>query len=295
MASSKLRSSISAFPDTPGVYLFFGSGDLLLYVGKSKTLRSRIRAHFSSRQERWLCRRVKKIEVRQTPGELGALLLESKLIKELRPLHNVAAKRRRRIVIARRVSVNGGYAAVSLESVDRLTPSHAGVLLGIFKHTTQAKVYLATIARTYRLCPKLLRIEQSRGYCFSYHLGRCNGACAGEEDPEAYNKRLESAFEERRIKAWPFEGSVIIEEQSSDSGEKEKFFIDNWCLLASSRIREGRKTTDVYDSHRFDYDSYKILYAFLSDRLHADSVRIIPGNGNALHTFLEEASQSRVH
>jgi DNA polymerase-3 subunit epsilon len=288
MPTSKLRSSISSLPDTPGVYLFFGPDDQLLYVGKSKTLRSRIRAHFSSREERWLCRRIRRIEVRQTPGELGALLLESKLIKELRPMHNVAAKRRRRIVIARRIELRGGYTGVALESVDHLTPSDAGLILGIFKHTTQAKEYLASIAQTHRLCPKLLRIEQPRGHCFSYHLGRCNGACVGEEHSDLYNKRLEEAFEERRIKAWPFEGSVIIEERS-ESG-LESFFIDNWCLLASSRIQDDQRADTLYESHRFDYDSYKILYSFLSNRSNATSVKILARNPASLSAFLGNRS-----
>ncbi len=287
MAASSLRSSIIALPDSSGVYLFYGSGDQLLYVGKSKTLRSRIRAHFSSREERWLCRRIKRIEIRQTPGELGALLLESRLIKELRPLHNVAAKRRRRIVIARRIELRGDYTGVALESVDHLTPSDAGLILGIFKHTTQAKEYLAGIARTHRLCPKLLRIEQSRGHCFSYHLGRCDGACAGEEDPAQYNKRLEAAFEERRIKAWPFSGSVIVEERSESGVGRESFFIDNWCLLASSRIQEDERIDNVYDAHRFDYDSYKILYSYLSDPLHATGIRTLTRHSDSLRLFLE--------
>jgi len=285
MPASKLRSSISSFPDTPGVYLFYGGGDQLLYVGKSKTLRSRIRAHFSSREERWLCRRIQRIEIRQTPGELGALLLESKLIKELRPLHNVAAKRRRRIVIARRTETREGYTGVALESVDHLTPKDAGIILGIFKHTAQAKEYLAAIARNHRLCPKLLRLEQSRGHCFSYHLGRCNGACAGEERPEEYNRRLEAAFEERRIKAWPFEGSVVVEERSGK--DREAFFIDNWCLLASSMIQDDARTDNIYESHRFDYDSYKILYSYLWDSAHTANMKVMKRDAAALKGFLQ--------
>ena len=300
MATSNLRSarlsspksSIATLPDSPGVYLFYGPGDQLLYVGKSKTLRSRIRAHFSSVEERWLCRRIKRIEVRQTPGELGALLLESRLIKELRPLHNVAAKRRRRIVIARRIELRGGYTGVALESVDHLTPSDAELILGIFKHTTQAKEYLAGIARTNRLCPKLLRIEQSRGHCFSYHLGRCDGACGGEEDPARYNKRLEAAFEERRVRAWPFEGSVIIEERSESGVDRESFFIDNWCLLASSRFRENERIDNVYDAHRFDYDSYKILYSYLSDPLHSTGLRTLARHSGSLRLFLEREGRN---
>ncbi len=260
-----LSQEIRSFPDTPGVYLFFGTSDLLLYVGKSKTLRTRIRSHFSSRDERWLSRKIRRIELRQTAGELGALLLESKLIKELRPMYNVAARQGRRIVIARRAVTRAGYAGVELEAVESLRPEDAPGFLGVFKHTTQAKEYLAGIARSHRLCPKLLGLEQSRGYCFSYHLGRCDGACNGEEDPASYNVRLESAFEERRIKAWPFAGSVVVEERSSDEALSESFLIDNWCLLSSTLQPSAITPKTQSQNHRFDYDSYKILYRFLTD------------------------------
>ncbi len=144
------------------MYLFYGAEDFLLYVGKSNSLRSRIRAHFAARDERTMCRRVRRIEIRETAGELGALLLESKLIKELRPLHNVASKRRRRILLARRARNAGGFTTVVLEAVDRIDPDDTSNILGLFKHGTQAKEFLAAIARSHRLCPKLLHLEQAR-------------------------------------------------------------------------------------------------------------------------------------
>ncbi len=123
------------------------------------------------------------------------------------------------------------------------------------------------------------------------HLG-AGGApgrngCAGEEDPAQYNKRLEAAFEERRIKAWPFSGSVIVEERSESGVGRESFFIDNWCLLASSRIQEDERIDNVYDAHRFDYDSYKILYSYLSDPLHATGIRTLTRHSDSLRLFLE--------
>ena len=282
-AFPRLQVSISNFPDSPGVYLFYGPGDELLYVGKSKTLRSRIRAHFSSPPERRLCRRVRRIEIRETAGELGALLLESRLIKELRPLHNVASRRRRRIILARRAPTRAGYIGVSLEAVDRINPAESNSILGIFKHTTQAKKFLDAIAREHRLCPKLLRLEQARTYCFSYHLGRCDGACMGEEDPTLYNTRLEAAFEERRIRAWPFEGSVLVEEEWSPTKRKETFLIDNWCLLSSTHVVNGTTVEQIEQPHRFDYDSYKILFSFLTDNARGLKLRIVPRNERSAH------------
>ncbi len=263
------KKSISSFPNTHGVYLFYGAADILLYVGKSKTIRARIRSHFTAQEERWLIKCIHRIEVRETAGELGALLLESRLIKELRPMYNVRLKQPRRIIIAKRSDNEKGYATVKLEAVDYLDIKPDSPILGIFKHKTQAKEFLDTAAKTQKLCPKLLRLENSSGYCFSYHLGQCKGACMGDEDVSAYNARVEAAFEARRIIAWPFDGVVTIEETSKNKKLLERFIIDNWCLLASNKddYNVGAKSQAPKKSsaHRFDYDSYKILYSYVME------------------------------
>ena len=267
MKSGFDKKRITSFPNTPGVYLFYGVEDLLLYVGKSKSIRSRIRSHFAAREEGWLMKRVRRIEVRETAGELGALLLESRFIKELRPMYNVRSKQPRRIIIARRVDNKEGYCTVKLEAVDYLDIRPDSPILGIFKHKTQAKEFLNTVSKTHRLCPKLLRLEHSQGYCFSYHLGQCDGACMGEEDVTAYNTRVEAAFEARRIVAWPFDGAVTIEEISNDRHLRELFVIDNWCLIASTNDTDAisKQIPKKPTPHRFDYDSYKILYSYVME------------------------------
>jgi DNA polymerase III subunit epsilon len=266
---------ISSLPDAPGVYLFYGPLEELLYVGKSRSIRTRVRSHFSAREERWLCRKVCRVEARETAGELGALLLESKLIKELGPMFNVASRRRRRIIIARRSMNAGGYTVVNLEAIDYLDVEHAGPILGVFKHTTQAKEYLASIAKLHRLCPKLLRLEVARGYCFSYHLGQCDGACMNEEDPAAYNDRVDRAFEERRIKAWPYKSGIVIEEASANETLRESFLIDNWCLVGGFRSSGDTVERTIEAHHRFDYDSYKILYAYMTDQQNEHRIRTV--------------------
>ena len=269
MKSTFDKKSIDIFPITHGVYLFYGEGDILLYVGKSKNISARIRSHLAAQEERWLMKRVHRIEVRETAGELGALLLESQLIKELRPMYNVRSKQPRRIIIARRVYNEQGYAAIKMEATDYLDLKPNSPILGIFKHKTQAKEFLNTVAKTHRLCPKLLRLENSHGYCFSYHLGKCDGACMGEEDATIYNARVEAAFEARRIIAWPFNGAVTIEEVSKNKKLREIFVIDNWCLISSNKngcnIEKKFSTQQKSSPHRFDYDSYKILYSYIME------------------------------
>jgi len=266
------KSVLDGLPDSPGVYLFYGASGELLYVGKSRTIRSRVRSHFTTRNEGWLRRRVKRVEVCETAGELGALLLESQLIKELRPMYNVVARRRRRIIIARGALDQRGYIVISLKPIDYLDLRPEAPVMGIFKHHTQAKEFLVRAAKEHRLCPKLLHLETAKRYCFSYHLGHCDGACMGEEDPAAYNARVEQAFDARRLRAWPYNGAVTVEE-ASPSGLRESFVIDNWCLLESYRSTGGNAEPFIKARHRFDYDSYKILYSYLMDASNAGRIR----------------------
>ena len=264
------KKRINSLPTTSGVYLFYSAEDILMYVGKSKTIRARVRSHFADRDERWLTKRIRRIEARETAGELGALLLESQLIKELRPMYNVRSRQPRRIIIARRMDNEKGYATVKLEAVDYLDIKPNSPILGIFKHKTQAKEFLDTVAKTHRLCPKLLRLETSSNYCFSYHLRQCSGACMGEENVNAYNARVEAAFEARRIIAWPFDGAITIEEVSKDKKLRETFVIDNWCLIANHRDDKSKINNYIVQQkssfHRFDYDSYKILYSHVMEK-----------------------------
>ena len=244
----------------------------MLYVGKSKAVRTRVRSHFSAAEERWLCRKVHRVEVRRTAGELGALLLESQLIKEMQPFYNRAQRQRRRIIVARSVLNKQGYIVVNLDAVDYLEVRESKPILGVFKHRTQAKEFLDMIAKSHRLCPKLLKLEVTRGYCFSYHLHQCDGACMGEEDVVKYNVRVEEAFEARRIKAWPYESAVAIEERVSDGSHREVFLLDNWCLIGGVRSSDGAFEKSVQSPRRFDYDSYRILYSYMTDPQNQKSI-----------------------
>lgn len=271
--SSRVDTLCKNLPGSPGVYLFYGMHDELLYVGKSRSIRTRVRSHFASREERTMCRQVARVEARETPGELGALLLESDLIKSLRPIFNMRSRQRRRMIVAKRGRSREGYTTVSIDAVENPDPAMAQSFLGLFRTRMQAKEFFAMTVRTHRLCPKLLGLERSSGSCFSYHLGRCSGACIGSEEAEVYNARVEEAFAERRIKAWPFPGAILIEEKSALRNEAEVFIVDNWCLLYSFVYATDHHKLSIRGSHRFDYDSYKLLASYIFDPSHRDTLR----------------------
>jgi len=86
---------------------------------------------------------------------------------------------------------------------------------------------------------------------------------------------VDEAFDDRRVKAWPYSGGIVIEEREGPSGEGEVFLVDNWCLVSSYRFSELGFQLHIPGSHRFDYDGYKILSRYLlsGDRRH--NVRLV--------------------
>lgn len=273
------QQEIERLPESTGAYLFYGKDGELLYVGKSVNIKERVRSHFAndhtSSREMKMCQQVHKVKAVPTAGELGALLLESRLIKELRPIYNVAARRHRDIVIARKGTTQDGYTSVHLEEIDHIEPADASSILAIFKHKKQGNGYLERIAKEHRLCHKLIGLQRTHSYCFAYHLHQCNGACVGEEEPPVYNARVEMAFLDRRIKAWPFAGAILIEERDAFSGEGEVFLVDQWCLVSSFRYSDSGYQLKVSGPHRFDYDAYKILSRYILNRANSRRIKLL--------------------
>ncbi len=266
-------ATIGDLPQSHGVYLFYGTKGEVLYVGKSRSVRERVLDHFGPGQRLDLYQQIGSVEARPTAGELGALLLELHLIKDLRPVYNKVSRSKKPLAVVWKEMSKDGYARLVLRDGGIVDPSDAPSIMGVFKNRSQATRYMVDAAKRHRLCNKLLGLENSRGTCFGYHLKRCMGACAGEEDPEAYNARLEEAFRRRRVHGWPYKGGVIIREKGTIEGEGELFLVDQWCLLSSFRYTGFGHGPFIQGTHTFDYDSYKVIFKYLHDRRNRKNVK----------------------
>ncbi len=254
-------SLVRNLPHAPGIYIFYGSEDEVLYVGKSVDIKTRVLSHFSADRrtgkERALCDATTYIEHEETGGELSALLLESMRIKDLMPLYNRKLRKGKKLAVAQSSVNEHGYKTATVSYRDELSYADFGNTEGVFRTASQGKTSFKDAVREHGLCPKLLGIEQGAGPCFQSQLGKCEGACMGTEDPNAYNTRFEAAFAKRRIRSWPFRGPVMLPEDPS-AEEGTVYVIDRWRILKTLSY-----TADGYDEEEieseFDYDSYRIL------------------------------------
>jgi DNA polymerase-3 subunit epsilon len=267
--------SIDTLPQSTGVYIFTTGRGEVLYVGKSRNVRERVLDHFSAERAVEMCQQIASVEARPTAGELGALLLELHLIKELRPVYNQVSRSKKPLCVLWREMSSGGYLRLVFRDGESIDPTEAASIMGVFKNRSQANRYIVEAAKKHRLCHKLLGLDNSRGSCFGYHLKRCDGACMGTEDPEEYNARVEAAFSRRRVYGWPYDGAVIIKEEGHVEGEGELFFVDQWCLLSSIRHTAIGSGQFIHGTHTFDYDSYKVIYKYLLDTRNRKNVQVV--------------------
>lgn len=270
---------LETLPELPGVYLFYGEDEIPLYIGKSKNIKERVLSHFSadihSPTEMKISQQIKSIETITTAGELGALLLESHLIKKHLPLYNKKSRIKHELVALKQKINAHGYHECFIEPITTIAPEDLENILGIFKSKKQAKAFLADLAKNYLLCEKLLGLEKTNAACFAYRLKRCNGACVQKENVVLYNMRFLTAFAQTKIQSWPFSGPIIIEEAGM-GGEKEYFLVDKWCYIANIVIdEEGNKKMSDGTQPVFDLDIYHIIKQYIKNPHHLKKIKTI--------------------
>lgn len=273
-------SFLTNLPEQPGVYIFYDGQNMPLYVGKSKNIKERVLNHFSSdihsATEMNISQQIERLETITTSGELGALFLESKLIKKMLPLYNKKSRIKREL-IALKMRVNqDGYNECFLEPITSINPEELETFLGFFRSRKSAKEYLTQLAKDYELCQKLLGLEKTNSSCFAYRLGRCSGACIGQESIAKYNLKFITAFASSKIEPWPFSHAILIEENEID-GRREYFAIDKWCLIGHISVdAEGNKKTTLEDDTLFDLDVYQIIKSYIKKTLVTKNIKQIP-------------------
>lgn len=249
---------LEKIPDRPGVYRFFGENELPLYIGKSIHLKQRVLSHFaadhSQTKEMSLSQQTKRIDWIETQGELGALLLEAKLIKEMLPIHN--RRLRRKSALCTWQLVKKGEALVP--NLKRATNEDFDItetLYGLYASEREAQRALRTLATDHQLCLSLLGIEKITAGrpCFAQQINRCRGACCGKESLEEHNKRLLEGFHHLQLSIWPYGGPIGIREDGV------VHVIHQWCYLGTVDREEDWHALISEGTPVFDRDTYQLL------------------------------------
>ena len=179
-------------PKDPGVYLFRDDAGRVLYVGKSVSIRSRARAHFapSSGPADWTVQAT-VVDYQSTNSELGALVLENRLIKQHRPPGNIRLARRDDRLCYIRCRLDIPFPI--LEVASDPAPGHA-VTIGPLHGRRLAHELVEQLDSLFGLrhCGRKLVLRE---YPSAYgQMGRCLSPCLGDLDPNLYRRRLDEAL-----------------------------------------------------------------------------------------------------
>jgi len=254
------RAAIEEIPDAPGVYLFYDDGAALLYIGKSRAMRSRVLQHFIATAS-WTPR-VRRIEWQRTAGELGALLREAELVKALDPVYNRQLRRPGRLC---------GFAfdgkRLRLAGADEIDADTLPFLYGVWRSRRAALQALKAAADDHQLCLQTLGFdEKKKGICLRHQLGRCAGVCAGKESIHVHHARVATALARLKSVDWPHRGALGVVEADASRDATEVHVLDRWCYLGTAKSEA--EIAELLESRRprFDYDHYRILSRHLGKR-----------------------------
>lgn len=192
-------------PESPGVYLWKDGDGAVLYVGKAKKLRSRVRSywaqdHLASPKTRGLLRKVRDLDTIVVPSEAHALILEATLIKEYRPRFNIALRDDKSYPYIK-VTVQEPFPRVI---VTRRLSDDGARYFGPYTDVGAMRRALNVVKRifTVRSCHYALPHEAPERPCLDYFIKRCKAPCVGYQDTADYRAMIDEVvwFLEGRTK-----------------------------------------------------------------------------------------------
>ncbi|MDH3974359.1 MAG: excinuclease ABC subunit UvrC [Deltaproteobacteria bacterium] len=191
----KLEDHISKFPASPGVYLMKSDKGEVIYVGKARSLKSRVRSYFNGHDERYhvkfLMKRVDSIEVMVTGTEKEALIVEDILIKKHRPRYNINLKDDK-TYLSLKIDMNLDYPRVEVVRIKKKDDGKGVRYFGPYASAQALRETLALIQKVFplRTCRESNFKNRVRP-CLSYQIKRCSGPCCGHIGIAFYRAMME--------------------------------------------------------------------------------------------------------
>lgn len=228
--SDALRAKADGLPPRPGVYLFKDGRGKVIYVGKAKSLRDRVRAYINESdtryQVRFLMDRAADFETLVTVSETEALILENNLIKQYKPRYNIKLKDDKSYLSVK-VTTKDAWPRIL---VTRRIVKDGNTYLGPYASAAGLRDSLDTIRKVFplRTCSDPVFRNRSRP-CLEYQIKRCLAPCVYDVDDEEYRRQLGGAMQLLEGKT----DALIAELESSMSAAS-----DEECFEEAARLRD---------------------------------------------------------
>ena len=247
--------STITIPTGPGIYLMKDSNEKIIYIGKAKNLKNRVRSYFSKNQNyktQKLVEKISAIEFVLTDNESEAFLLESNMIKKYRPQFNIELKDQQRYT----------YLRISNEKYPRLLVTRRtkngkflgkGKTFGPFTQGSSKLLTIGTLRKTFqiRICKTL-----PKKVCLEYHLGNCEGPCEFKDAQERYAKHVSTLEDVLKGKNQTKIFTKKLEEEMHHAAQLQQFerakdIRDTLLRLGGLRTKQKMEYVDKSDEEYF--------------------------------------------
>lgn len=192
--STNIKSKIKLLPDLPGVYTFLDNSDNIIYVGKAKSLKKRVKSYFSgllpNKKTQQLVDNISGLDFFVVNSEQEAFLLENNLIKKHQPKYNILLKDGK----------SYPYICITNEHYPRIIKTRnsqkgLGEYFGPYFSNNTLQLIIDTIHQLYpiRTCKQNINPNKKNKVCLKYHLKYCCGICEQKITDELYNNYIQEA------------------------------------------------------------------------------------------------------
>lgn len=256
---------VKSLPEACGVYYLYNQNNDLIYIGKSKNIRSRVLTHLNngktSRASK-MASEISHIDFEITGSELLALLKESHEIKQSKPIYN---RKQRRALMSYGLFLledEQGYLNLKIKKTEQKKGIEP---LTTFSSLEEGKVLLTKWIKKFELCQKLCGMYDTQGACFNYQVQECHGACVGQEFSFSYNMRVNELM---KILKYASPNMAIIGE-GRRKDEKSLVWVENGTYLGFGFFDESTQFSQLYDlkdvitTYPDNRDVQHIINAFL--------------------------------
>jgi excinuclease ABC subunit C len=243
-SKNNLDTKLRNLPNKPGVYQFKDAAGKVIYVGKAKILKNRVRQYFQKRPQSgktgMMISKINDFEIISTDSEVEALILEFNLIKELRPRYNVNLKDDKTYP----------YIVITADPFPRVFPtrrkrSDGSRYFGPYTDVKTMRYALKSIRDIFMIRSCSLNLtEESIGagkfkVCLDYHIHKCEGACVGLVLMAEYNKMIDQVAKLLNGKTTTLENELRLQmEELSNNMQFEQ----------AARLRDKIEALQIYNS-----------------------------------------------
>ena len=241
-----LKDKLKYLPTNPGVYVMLDSDNQVIYVGKAKNLKNRVRQYFFSgvKTEKVMAmvKNIADFYYIIAPSEIDALSLENNLIKKHKPRYNILLKDDKTYPYIK-VDLKENYPTFK---ITRKIKKDGCKYFGPFMGGVSVKDVLEIInlAFNIRPCDKKLNINKPNKPCLNYHINKCKAPCALAITQQEYLKMVDSAI--RFLSGEVNETETLLKEKMFSASQREEFELAlkyKEKLLALDKIKLKRITS----------------------------------------------------